>query len=130
MRVHAIGGRDIVRIVATSDDALDTTTVRLTGDVDMEAAGDVLARLLAAGSAPTVVADLAGVDFLDSAGLRVLLEARSVLEADGRRLVVVAPSGPVRRVLQVTGMAGVFGVDLDVATGDESSGMRQLGPEP
>jgi len=98
--------------VTASDNSLDTTTVRVTGDLDMEAAGRVLEELLASGSASTVAADLSGVDFMDSAGLRVLLEARSVLESHGRSLVVVNPAGPVCRLLEVTGMATVFGVDL------------------
>ena len=97
--------------MTTSDDALETT-VRLTGDLDMESAGDVLATILASGSAATVVADLSGIEFLDSSGLRVLMEARSVLEANGRTLVIVNPAGPVRRVLQVTGMGEQFGVDV------------------
>ena len=52
--------------------------------------------------------DLSGVDFLDSAGLRVLLRARGMLGREDRALAVICPHGPVRRVFELSGLSTVF----------------------
>ena len=58
-----------------------------------------------------VVVDLAGVRFLDSCALRVLLTAHVDLAARERRLVLRRPSEIVTRVLTVAGLLTTFGVD-------------------
>ena len=57
-----------------------------------------------------VRADVAGVDFMDSSGLRALIEARTRLEAEGRRLVVVNPRPSVLRIIEVTNTGHLFGL--------------------
>jgi len=54
------------------------------------------------------VVDLCDVRFLDSSGVSVLLHARAVLGRDERDLVVVCPPGPVRRILELTGIDDLF----------------------
>jgi anti-sigma B factor antagonist len=49
--------------------------------------------------------DLAGVDFIDSSGLRALLLLR---RAHGERVLVGARSAPVQRVLEIAGLAEMF----------------------
>ena len=51
----------------------------------------------------SLVLDLAGLDFCDSAGLAVLVGAHNRLDAAGRRLVVAAPTQAVARVLDLSG---------------------------
>ena len=56
----------------------------------------------AAAASRTVVLDLSGVDFLDSAGVHGLFRMLAALDAQGKRLVVVAPrGGRVRRLLEI-----------------------------
>ena len=58
-----------------------------------------------------LILDLSGVDFLGTAGLTSLLEAREVIGAEGKRLRVICGSGrAVRRALQVTGAMELFDV--------------------
>lgn len=52
-----------------------------------------------AGGHMEVVVDLRAVTFLDSAALRVLLVAATVLAEDGGRLALVAPTGTAARRL-------------------------------
>ena len=52
--------------------------------------------------------------FIDSAGLRVLVETRRRLAAMNRSLSVHDPSAPTRRVLQMTGVGPELGVFDDV----------------
>ena len=48
-----------------------------------------------------MVLDLSGVDFIDSSALGTILRAAQSLEASAKRLHVVAPEGPVRRLLEM-----------------------------
>lgn len=50
------------------------------------------------------IVDLPGLEFLDAAGLSVLLQADRALHAAGGRLVLTRPTGMTRRVLAITGL--------------------------
>jgi anti-anti-sigma factor len=80
--------------------------VRLKGRLDAEAAEElrtVLAAVVDTG-APRVIVDVAGVDFLGSAGVRVFLSAYKEIQAAGRFLELIRPAPLVRKVLQVVGL--------------------------
>jgi anti-sigma B factor antagonist len=50
-----------------------------------------------------IVLDLTGVEFCDSTGLRALIGSARELAIDGGRLItVIAPDGPVRRLVTLT----------------------------
>jgi len=86
----------------------------VSGEVDLSTAprlGDAIAR--AAHPGVPVIADLTGVEFLDSAGARVLAEADQELDAHGGRLLIV-PSGAVRRVLDLGELDRVLHVHATV----------------
>lgn len=53
-----------------------------------------------------VVLDGAGITFMDSSGLRVLLQAGKRAAADGAVFRLVAPQPAVRRVLELAGTGG------------------------
>jgi anti-sigma B factor antagonist len=63
-----------------------------------------------------VVLDLRGVEFMDSAGLKVLLSQRSRLESSGGSLRLVLGEGAVMRLLELTSVSDAF---LISATIDE-----------
>ena len=81
----------------------ETTVVMLAGRLDTVSsprAEQALAPILA--SAPKhVVFDLAGLDFVSSAGLRVLLGARKTLTEAGSECVLVNMKPQIERVLEV-----------------------------
>lgn len=57
-----------------------------------------------------IAVDLEHVSFMDSTGLRSIVSCvRRVGEAEGE-LAIVAPSGPARRILEITGVAGTLRV--------------------
>lgn len=78
----------------------------LVGEIDAHTAPVLLAHLdpLPAGNGD-VVLDIAGVDFMDSSALRVLIEAHDRAGAAGRRLVLRSPSAAVRRLFEVSGLS-------------------------
>jgi anti-anti-sigma factor len=60
---------------------------------------------------PDVEADLSGLTFMDSTGLRWLLQLKDCVENGGGRLSVRCPQGsPVMRVFEVTGMKDRLGL--------------------
>ena len=63
----------------------------------------------------TVVVDCAGVLFVDSTGLRALLEASAKAAESGVRFRLAAVPPPVARVLELAGVARMFTVRGDVA---------------
>jgi anti-sigma B factor antagonist len=79
------------------------------GELDLIGAPALAAALPDAGDAP-VILDLAGVGFMDSSGLRALLEARQACLDAGRRFAIARPSDAVRRVLELVDLASEFEV--------------------
>jgi anti-sigma B factor antagonist len=103
-----------------TDGALHITTsssgLQLRGEIDAHSA-TVLARHLdpLPGSSADVVIDLSAVGFVDSSGLRVLVEAHQRAQAEMRRLVLSSSSRPVLRLLEISGLMEY----LNVETGSE-----------
>lgn len=86
----------------------DDGSLQVDGDIDM-ATGPVLGRAIAECEAVRpVVLDLSRVNFIDSSGLRTLLEASR--RADERNQVVILRAiGPeIRRLLEITGTTAKF----------------------
>ena len=95
----------------------DTTGVRLqitptadglelTGEIDAHTApqlGEQLDPL--PGDDGTVVLDVHGIEFIDSSGLRVLVEAHQRAVSGDRSLVIHRPSVAVKRLLEISGLS-------------------------
>jgi stage II sporulation protein AA (anti-sigma F factor antagonist) len=82
------------------------------GDVDLAAHARFQADVDAAWpSTPTdVVFDCSQVTFLDSMGLRVLVQAMQRAAHHNCGFALAAPSEPVRRVLELAGVTTLFSV--------------------
>lgn len=79
------------------------------GEIDAHTAPSLAAAIAAAG--PDVRLDLSSVEFVDSSGLRVLIDSRQRLAEAGGSLTLTALSEPVRRLLDISGVADYLGVD-------------------
>jgi anti-sigma B factor antagonist len=91
--------------------------VSVAGEIDAGtecALRDVLASVLARGVLRVVV-DLAGVAFLASSGIGILMAARKVLAAEGGSLVLASPRGEVAQILSLTGVSELIPVAASVA---------------
>lgn len=80
--------------------------IRVSGEVDMASAPELLDTLLAA-EAPrggSLILDLAGVTFMDSAGINALVEAHRQQEANGVALTVVEVPPLIAKMLRITGV--------------------------
>jgi anti-sigma B factor antagonist len=86
------------------------------GELDLAAADslwELIEPLLKPGA--LVVLDGTRLSFLDSSGLRVLLQAHKRAESDGAAFRLVAPQAPVQRVLDLAGAGSYLHVRADVA---------------
>jgi anti-sigma B factor antagonist len=54
--------------------------------------------------------DLSGVDFVDSSGLRALIEAHQRFESNGGSLTLVRPSSVVARLFDISGVGDYLNV--------------------
>ena len=79
------------------------------GEIDAHTAPTLAAAIDAAG--PKVDLDLSGVEFVDSSGLRVLIDAHQRLADAGGGLRLTSLSEPVRRLLEISGVSEYLGVD-------------------
>ena len=88
----------------------DSHLIAASGELDLASTAELSAifAICAAGPQLAVVLDLVRVEFIDSTALATILRAAQQLEAVGKRLHVVAPEGPVRRLLEITGTAQRF----------------------
>lgn len=95
----------------------NATVLRLAGELDLATAPDVLAAVEAAAGddGSRLVLDMSGVSFIDSTGVRTLLEANRVA---GNDLTLLAPSPAVTRVLELTELRGHLNeiADLDAVS--------------
>jgi anti-sigma B factor antagonist len=83
------------------------------GEIDAHSA-PMIAAAIAASSAEPLLIDLSGVEFVDSSGLRVLIEAHQTRQAAGQTMTLVEPSHVVSRLFEIAGV----GEYLDIAAAD------------
>ena len=76
----------------------------VSGEIDAHTA-PALAEAIAGRTDDVVVLDLAAVEFVDSSGLRVLIEAHQAATDSGRTFQLANPSGPVNRLLEISGVS-------------------------
>jgi len=99
LRIHVRHGPGEVLLAV--DGELDmATTPRLES---------ALADVLAGGSCPRVVLDLGGLGFMDACALGCIVRIGRRLAAGGGALVVLRPSRPARRLLELCGLGGLLG---------------------
>lgn len=96
---------DIARLITTEDG--DAVLAELEGEVDLSNAEEFVRRLKEAvpPGAWGIAVDLSKGEYIDSAGIRGLLEVQRHLSQRRQLLTVVVPStSPLRSVLELTGL--------------------------
>lgn len=99
MRPMTDEANDLLRVTAT--DAGFT----LAGEIDGQSS-PLLAAALGDVADRHIAVDMSAIDFVDSSGLRVLIDAHQRAEEAGGSLTLVEISSPVARLLELSGMNG------------------------
>jgi anti-sigma B factor antagonist len=81
-------------------------TVVVSGELDLATAPRLSAAAAEHGDAKVLVLDMTATTFIDTTGVRALLQADRRSARSGSRLVVVAGDGAVRRVLELCELDG------------------------
>jgi anti-anti-sigma factor len=103
-----VGGGEQLRVDVSESPG--SARIALSGQFDIACADDAsraLQALLNRGL-DRVVVDLSGLDFMDSTGVRFLVEGRDTARHLGVKLSLVPGGDPVRRVLTVAGVIALF----------------------
>ena len=101
------------------------TLIALVGRLDATAVEEIRARFLEAtgGAARPAVVDLAGVTFLASLGIWMLVEAAKAIQASGHRLALAAPRPLVEKSLRASGFARMLEIHPDLAGARRALGL-------
>jgi anti-sigma B factor antagonist len=105
--VRQFAADDLLGVEVAPSSTATVVTVSPTGEIDFVTAPALRSALLSSLRPPVtqVIVDLAGVTYLNSAGLTVLAEAHHLAQADGIALVLRGGQRSVLRPLQITGLS-------------------------
>lgn len=86
------------------DQTPDAHVIRLVGEMDLSNVDEVRRALMTAieGEDPRVIVDLSELEFIDSLGISVLLEAQAASRRDSDRLAFRGTHAGIARVLEMT----------------------------
>ena len=96
----------------------DVVIVRLSGRLDSSAAPSAEERLSAAlgGTPPRLAIDMSGLDYISSAGLRVLLVVAKKVQQQKGKVALGGLAANVREVFTVSGFDSIFAIEPDAAS--------------
>jgi anti-anti-sigma factor len=97
--------------LALAPDSVGRTTLTVAGEVDLAVAGELIragCQQVAAVPSEPLYLDLSGVTFMDSTALNALITIRNAASAP---VVLVRPSTPVLRLLQLTALDQAFTIE-------------------
>ena len=80
------------------------------GEIDAHTAPTLAAAMMQL-PAGVVTVDVAGVSFMDSSGLRVLLDVATRAREGGGDLVIVHPTPGIARLVEISGLGGQLRLD-------------------
>jgi anti-anti-sigma factor len=67
-------------------------------------------NVLIAGGADKLLLDMAALDYISSAGLRVILQAAKQIKGKGGKLALCSMSEQIREVFEISGFAGILDI--------------------
>ena len=82
----------------------DGDRIVVSGDIDAHTCPDLASELDPLPGSGDVRLDVADVGFIDSSGLRVIIDAHQLADASNRKLVIERPSKSVSRIFEISGL--------------------------
>ncbi len=98
--------RSVGRLTVHSERDGILHTLRLEGELDLATAEQLERELLRveASDALSIALDLSALEFIDSTGVRLIIQADARSRAESRRLVLLRGPSAVQRVFELTGL--------------------------
>jgi anti-anti-sigma factor len=98
------------------------------GEVDLATVSALWARLKAAGEGGRdVVVTMGGITYIDSTGIKALLDVHRLLEKHAQRMVLAEPSNVARKIIEITALEKVIPV---YASSEEAVQSLRTAAEP
>ena len=115
------------------EDRADQAVVTAVGEIDaatVSTVADAVADAFSDGY-QQVLLDFAGVTFIDSTGLGMLVKSHRLAQASGARFAVVHPTPQTRKLIRVLGLDQVLTIhdSLEQASGDGAGARVEESPE-
>ena len=109
-RRRAVQLLELGQLTVRSEREGDMHTIALAGELDLGGADRVQHELERVESSDVllIVVDLSGLTFMDSTGVRVLMDARARSRADSDRLMLLRGPADVQRVFELCGVDGLL----------------------
>lgn len=85
-------------------------TLKVEGRLDTNTSPELEEQLKLDG-VTAIVFDFAGLEYISSAGLRVLMAAHKAMAACGGKMSVVNPNAIVKSAFDITGISSVFNIE-------------------
>lgn len=82
-------------------------TLKVTGRLDTNTSPELEAELKLDG-VTEIVFDFAALEYISSAGLRVLMTAQKAMLTCGGKMSIASPNEMVKSVFDITGMSSIF----------------------
>lgn len=82
-------------------------TLKVAGRLDTNTSSELEAELKLEGLTE-IVFDFSGLEYISSAGLRVLMMAQKSMASSGGKVMVARPNEMVKGILDMTGLSSVF----------------------
>jgi anti-anti-sigma factor len=89
--------------------AADAQTLVMVGELDTHTATQLGERLDAIADGTPLVLDVAGISFISSAGLSVILTAKRRLDGSGGSLTLRSPTPTTSRLVELSGLSDTIG---------------------
>jgi anti-sigma B factor antagonist len=120
---HFVSGGEVNGLGCGESRIGHRAVLAISGEIDIATADAFRAAIeqIIAADALDVWVDLSDVGFIDSRGVRALIDARGAASARHKRFVVICPPGPVYRVMEITGVAAVLTIHPDRASAHAAS---------
>lgn len=94
----------------TTEQTPEASIVSISGKVDAITAPEMETAMKAVLEAPSghLILSLSGLDYISSAGLRVILFIAKQLKAEKRELIITGLSGNTKEVFEISGFYSLF----------------------
>ncbi|MFW5500609.1 MULTISPECIES: STAS domain-containing protein [unclassified Maridesulfovibrio] len=95
------------------ESSFEEVLIKISGEVDFTGTPDLREKMHAfvKQTSGEVLVDLSELEYLDSSGLASLIELRRILNKDSRSVKIIAVTDQVDRLLNLTQVKSLFGMD-------------------
>jgi anti-sigma B factor antagonist len=106
-------------VIEVSEVSEGVYVVALAGEMDIATSPELVSRLeqVRGKGAYRVMVDLSRLSFIDSSGIKALVSSAKTVEANGGRLVVVAPPPHLEKVFDIVRLSSVVPVAASLKEG-------------